>query len=181
MASIMRNHCRVLLVFAAAVMATAANADTVTESFAVTATIENGCVLGSDSSSSTDDLGTIDFGTLAATNTNVDVTSSDLAGSIILTCTPGMSVAISLDYGLGESASSSVRYLTLDDESLPYQLYQDSSRSTVWGLADDGLQLSISSFPETTTSYPVYARLIAVDSLPSAGVYVDTVTVIVAY
>lgn len=157
-----------------------AYADSVTDTFAVSATIETGCVFGSDGSSSLDDIGTIDFGTVASIGTAIDVTSSDLAGSIVLTCTPGITVSIGLDYGLGDG-SSSMRYLTSGSETLAYQLYQDSSRSTVWGTEDDGLDMSISSFPETTTSYPVYARLIAVDSLPSAGVYSDTVTVIVAY
>ena len=157
-----------------------ADADSVTETFAVSATIENGCVFGSDESSSLDDVGTIDFGNVSSTGTAIDVTSSDLAGSIVLTCTAGITVSIGLDYGLGDG-SSSMRYLTSGTETLAYQLYQDSSRSTVWGVEDDGLDMSISSFPETTTSYPVYARLIALDSLPSAGVYSDTVTVIVAY
>lgn len=173
------NYCRLLLGFFATTVLPA-NADSVTETFAVSATIETGCVFGSTGNSSLNDVGTIDFGTLATTGTAIDVVSSDLAGSIVLTCTPGITVSIGLDYGLA-NGSSSMRYLTSGSETLSYQLYQDSSRSTVWGLDDDGLQMSISSFPQTTTSYPVYARLIAVDSLPSAGVYSDTVTVIVAY
>lgn len=162
--------------------AVTARAGTVTDTFKVSATIEQGCVIGSDTSNSMTDVGTISFGSLAVTGTAIDITSSELSGSIVLTCTPGIAVTIGLGYGLGEGASSSVRYLSGGDgEKLAYQLYQDSSRSTVWGLADDGLQLSISSFPETTTSYPIYARLMAVESLPKAGLYSDTVTVIVAY
>lgn len=157
-------------------------ADTVTETFQVTATIESGCVFGSESddSDTVTDLGTIDFGTLSTTDTDVDISSSESAGSIVLTCTPGISLSIAIDYGLNDG-SSSARYLALDDDQLAYQLYQDSSRSTVWGSATDGLDMTISSFPESTTTYTVYARLMAVDSLPSSGVYTDTVTVTLSY
>lgn len=155
-------------------------ADTVSETFQVNATIEQGCVFGSGGDSTVTDLGTIDFGTLAAIDTVIDASSSASAGSIVLTCTPGMSLTISIDYGQN-NGSSSARYLALDDATLAYQLYQDAARATVWGSSAEGLAMIISSFPSTTTTYPVYARLHAVSSLPPAGIYSDTVTVTLSY
>ena len=163
-----------------ATAATPSHADTVTDTFQVSATVEDGCVFGSGGSSTVTDLGNIDFGTLSAPGSVIDVSSSESAGSIVLTCTPGMSVTISIDYGLN-GGSSSQRYLALDNESLAYQLYQDAARSQVWGSSADGLAKTVASFPETTTRYTVYARLNAVDSLPSAGIYTDTVVVTLSY
>ncbi len=56
------------------------------------------------------DLGTLSFGTLGNLASPVNVASSSGAGSIVLTCTPGMTVSVALDYGVN-GGSSSQRYL----------------------------------------------------------------------
>jgi len=43
------------------------------------------------------------------------------------------------------------------------------------------LAKTISNFPTTTQTYPVYARLFSATTLPEAGTYTDTVTVTLTY
>ncbi|MCW2482537.1 spore coat protein U domain-containing protein, partial [Candidatus Symbiopectobacterium sp. NZEC135] len=90
-------------------LANPVSAVTVNGSFDVTATLQNGCLFGVNSSSSSN-MGTLSFGSQSATATNVDVVSSAGSGSIVVTCTPGASVSIALDYG-ANGGSSAQRYL----------------------------------------------------------------------
>lgn len=155
-------------------------AETETKDFSVSATIENGCVFGDGSGSSITDFGTINFGMMSSISDDVDVVSSSGSGSIVVTCTPGVAATIALDYGVN-GGSSTARYMTnsAGTQTLGYQLYQDSVRSTVWGT--DSLAYSILSFTGTTQTYPVYARLFASGDMPTAGTYTDTVTVTLSY
>lgn len=155
-------------------------ADTVTDSFAVTATVTSGCVLGSSGAVNGVDFGTINFGSMVDISNHVDIASSSGAGSVIVTCTPGTSISLALDYGL-HNGSSSARYVSNGTTSLAYQLYRDSSHSQVWGTVADGLAYNIASFPSATQTYTVYARLFATATMPATGTYTDTVTVTLTY
>ncbi|WP_264651437.1 spore coat U domain-containing protein [Candidatus Symbiopectobacterium sp. NZEC151] len=160
-------------------LANPVSAVTVNGSFDVTATLQNGCLFGVNSSSSSN-MGTLSFGSQSATATNVDVVSSAGSGSIVVTCTPGASVSIALDYG-ANGGSSAQRYLknSTGTRTLPYQLYRDAARSQVWGTGT--LALTVSSFPSTTQTYTVYARYFGATPLPAAGQYTDSVTINVTY
>nr|WP_279432901.1 spore coat protein U domain-containing protein [Pseudomonas aeruginosa] len=139
-----------------------------------------GCAFGTAISNNAYDLGTLSFGTLGNLASPVNVASSSGAGSIVLTCTPGMTVSVALDYGVN-GGSSNQRYLkrVSGNETLAYQLYQDAAYSQVWG--NGALARTIANFPASTQTYTVYARLFAVGSLPSAGNYRDTVTVTLSF
>ncbi|KAF1069394.1 MAG: hypothetical protein GAK45_01110 [Pseudomonas citronellolis] len=169
-----------LLLLALPVGATRADVSPVSKAFQVSATVASGCAFGTTLSSSNYNLGNLNFGTLASLATPVSVASSAGSGSIVLTCTPGMTVSIALDYGTN-GASASQRYLRQGSgsETLAYQLYRDAAYSQVWGTG--ALALSVPSFPAATQTYTVYARLLASSSLPSAGTYTDTVTVTLTY
>lgn len=174
----LRAHLMIALMLGCARISLAATA---TDTFEVSATVQNGCAFGSQSTGTgVTDMGTLDFGTLASVGSAIDATSSAGAGSIVLTCTPGMTVAIALDYGRN-AGSASARHLASGDETLAYQLYKEASHGTVWGTQADGLAMSIANFPASTTTYTVYARLFAVQTLPSAGVYSDVVTITLSY
>lgn len=155
-------------------------AATTTSSFTVSSVITSGCALGASNTESVSDFGTLSFGSMSSISENVDVASSSGAGSIIVTCTPGIAVTVALDYGT-HNGSSARRYLenSATNTTLGYQLYQDASYSTVWGTGS--LAYSIDSFPATTQTYTVYGRLFAVSGLPAAGTYSDTVTVTLTY
>ncbi|BAQ42405.1 hypothetical protein PA257_5836 [Pseudomonas aeruginosa] len=152
----------------------------ISRAFQVEAVVANGCAFGTAISDNAYDLGTLSFGTLGNLASPVNVASSSGAGSIILTCTPGMTVSVALDYGVN-GGSSSQRYLkrVSGNETLAYQLYQDAAYSQVWG--NGALARTIANFPASTQTYTVYARLFAVGSLPSAGNYRDTVTVTLSF
>lgn len=162
-------------------LCSAADAGTAIQNFTVSATIVNGCAFGSSVTSPITNLGTINFGSLASVPSNLDMVSTTGAGSVVVTCTPGATPTISMDYGT-HGGSATQRYMvntTAATQTLAYQLYQDSARSKVWG--NGALAMTVSSFPATTQTYPVYARLFTVTTLPSAGTYTDTVTVTLTY
>lgn len=108
-----------------------AQASSTTDTFTVSAVITSGCALGTSTTSETTDLGTLSFGTMANLANHVDATSASGAGFIVVTCTPGTAVTISLDYGVN-GGSDTERYLSNGLELLGYQLYQDAAHSTVW-------------------------------------------------
>ncbi|MGS7196109.1 Csu type fimbrial protein [Pseudomonas aeruginosa] len=144
----------------------------ISRAFQVQAVVANGCAFGTAISDNAYDLGNL--------ASPVNVASSSGAGSIVLTCTPGMTVSVALDYGIN-GGSSNQRYLkrVSGNETLAYQLYQDAAYSQVWG--NGALARTIANFPASTQTYTVYARLFAVGSLPSAGNYRDTVTVTLSF
>jgi len=156
------------------------HADTATSSFTVTATISKGCAFGSTLTSPITNLGTIDFGSMSSIPSNLDVASTTGAGSVVITCTPGITVAIAMDYGI-HNGNATQRYMSnsAGTGTLAYQLYQDAGHSQVWGTGT--LAKTISNFPTTTQTYPVYARLFSATTLPEAGTYTDTVTVTLTY
>ncbi|BDH44114.1 spore coat protein U [Salmonella enterica subsp. enterica serovar Choleraesuis] len=148
---------------------------TVTSTFTISARINNGCQLGG-SGTGNGSFGALNFGTMVDLHNSRDVISTLGAGSIVLTCTPGTSVTIAMDGGQN-GGSSALRYLinSAGTRKIGYQLYQNASRSVVWGT---GAQvMSIASFPATTQTYTVYGRLPADGTSPPAGTYTDNVTV----
>lgn len=151
----------------------------ISRSFQVQAFVVNGCVFGS-SGNSVSDLGTIDFGTVTNLSLGQSASSTAGNGSIVLTCTPGMTLNVGLGSGLN-SVSTSERYLkhVSGTELLAYQLYRDAAHMTVWGTGAQAL--SIANFSVATQTYVVYARLLPRTGLPSAGEYRDTVVVELLY
>lgn len=161
-------------------MQSMADPSPVSRAFQVQAVVAKGCVFGTGASSSVSDLGTIDFGTVTDLSSGQNATSTAGSGSIILTCTPGISVSIALGSGLNGTGTTE-RYLKLvgGTELLAYQLYQDAGRLLVWG--SGSAAMTIGSFPLSTQTYTVFARLLNRSGLPSAGEYVDTVVVELVY
>lgn len=155
-----------------------AQASTTTDTFTVSAVITSGCALGTSTTGNTTNFGTLNFGTLPTLSDNVDITSSVGAGSIVVTCTPGMAITLSLDYGVN-GGSASQRYLANGSKLLGYQLYQDAARSKVWGSGSSAY--SVNAFPNSTQTYSLYGRLFSSSTLPATGTYTDTVTVTLAY
>lgn len=154
-------------------------ADTVTDQFLVSARIVGGCVLGSELNSNSPNLGNIDFGKMVDIPASIDVTSSLGAGSIVVTCTPGISVDIGLNYGL--NGNNQTRYLSNGNQKIAYQLYQDASKTLIWGTPTDNLSKKISTFPSSPQILNIYARLFPISTMPTIGEYTDTVTVTLTY
>ncbi|MBU1330755.1 MAG: spore coat U domain-containing protein [Gammaproteobacteria bacterium] len=178
---------RIWRVVAALSVMQAAHADTgvddltLSRSFELRATVVRGCLLGTGSAD-VSSFGTLNFGQFGSLPNDVQASSSEGAGTIVLHCTPGTAVTVALNAGMHSSDIAGGRYLGKGAERLRYQLYQDASNSTVWGTAGvGGNALSIIFGAAGIQRYPVYARLFNADPMPSAGIYSDTVTVTISY
>nr|WP_276583968.1 spore coat U domain-containing protein [Pseudomonas sp. RIT-PI-AD] len=162
---------------------TGTNELSLAQSFQLRAAVVAGCLLGSGASDTTT-FGTLSFGQFSSLPSDVSLSSTLGSGSIVMQCTPGLAVSIALNAGLNASGSiAGGRYLAKGSERLRYQLFQDAAYSTVWGDNSNGGTSMSLTFPASggTLAYPVYARLFAVATMPSAGLYSDTVTVTISY
>lgn len=131
----------------------------------VTITIENACEISTAPTP-------LDFGTHGVLSANVDSTST-----IYVTCTTGASYDIGLNGG--GSGDIAARVMTLGAEDVGYQLYQDTTRTTVWGNTVDTDTVA-STGTGTEQQFTVYGR-VPPQATPTAGTYTDTVLVTVTY
>jgi spore coat protein U-like protein len=145
--------------------APAAQAATATGSFNVQVIIQETCIVTSPSST------TLDFGTQTLLNTNVDAQTN-----IGVQCTSGTDYDVSLDNGLNTSRrmrqGATANYIN-------YQLYTNSTRTTIWPTA-----AGTAPYPNiangSAQTITVYGR-IPVQTTPPAGTYTDTVAITVTY
>ena len=156
-------------------------AGTLTGQVGIQVVISDGCTVGNnDSSGTTNDWGSINFGTYADLANIIDgsVLGSDGSSSVTVTCTSGLSPTLTLDGGL--NGSSTLRNMTSGTTLIPYRLYSDSSRSTE--IAVNG-SVSLSA-DGTAQNVPIYGRILPSDqstTAPASGTYVDTVTATLAW
>jgi spore coat protein U-like protein len=111
--------------------------------------------------------------------------NNDAAATITSTCTHGGSAKITMGVGSSEAATGSspgnpLRHLhnSTDSSKLPYFLYQELARTTVWGnSADTGVAFTATTGVNTST---VYGRIPAGEAA-SVGSYADSVSVTLTY
>lgn len=145
-------------------------------------TIGAGCTVGNgDTSSDTNDWGTLDFGEYADLSSVIDgeVLGSNNSSAVTITCSDGLTPSLTLDGGL--NGAGSLRNLAAGDTLIPYRLYSDSARSSEITL--DG---SVNLIGDgSTQSLPVYGRVLPSDQTatpaPAAGSYTDTVVATIAW
>jgi spore coat protein U-like protein len=145
------------------------NAATATANLGVSATVTNNCTISTVA---------LAFGSydpvVANASTNLDGT-----GTVVVACTKGSTATIGL--GLGSNASASVRRMTDGSSNyLTYELYQDTSRSTVWGNAGAGLLSPVAAPSKAARNFTVYGRVTSNQDVP-AGSYNDTVVATVNF
>ena len=140
-----------------------ANAAT-TANLGVKIVIEEGCTIETPAE--------LDFGTSGLLASNIDASSS-----LSVTCTNTTDYKVSLGTGNGTGATESSRKMSNGSETVSYGLYQDASRSQVWGSGSNEYSGIGNGQAQTI---PVYGRVPSQDT-PSAGTYTDTVTVAVSY
>jgi spore coat protein U-like protein len=159
----MTKHIAKLLLagVAASVMAAAAHAATATSQFNAQITIQADCQVLSPN--------TLDFGTHGLLNSNIDATVD-----FTVQCTNGVSYTIAMDDGA--NASGSTNRMKNGTEYVNYEIYQDASRSTVW----DATSTVSGTGNGNQQTYTVYGR-VPPQTTPSAGTYIDTVTITVSY
>lgn len=141
-------------------------AQTATTTFAVSATVLTTCLVAATP---------LAFGNYdPSSESNLDATNT-----VTVTCTTGTAYDIGLDTGTGTGATVTTRKMTFGTDTLDYTLYQDSSRTTVWGntVGTDTVDATAGLLP---TAHTVYGRVASGQNVP-AGAYADTITVTVTY
>lgn len=152
---------RLALVSAAlAVTASSARAQTATATIAVTATVVPSCTIAG---------APVAFGNYDPVVTNA-AAALNASGTVTVTCTRGTTYSVGLGAGNSTSGSRAMRHATLTDE-LPYQLYQDAARTTVW---TDAAMISGTATSTAAVSYPVYGSIPSGQDVPT-GDYADAV------
>lgn len=156
-----------------------ANAATATGTLTVRATVTNSCVLNTSATGTTTNA-VLDFGTLSSIASNVDADTTTTGGTpITVLCNNTVPWALSFDGG--QNVLSTQRRMiggATTTEYIPYNLFSDTGRSTAIGIATTAYSGTGAGNVQTVN---VYGRIPAGTTLPSAGSYVDTVTVTVTY
>lgn len=172
----MKKTIKMALAAGAMVMAGASMAETDTADLAVSATVVNTCAIGP---------GTLAFGSAlsaavnaatgaAGTTANVD---ADSGASISIICTNGASAAIT--GGAGANAAGSVRKMLSGSDLLPYELYTDSGRTTVFNATNS---IPYTGTGAATTTTAIYGRILGTDlAAAKKGSYADTVAMTITY
>jgi spore coat protein U-like protein len=150
-----------------------AHAGTATSNLSVTATVAANCTI--------DASGTVAFGTYDPIVANA-AADLDNTGSIDTVCTNGSTPKITLGQGAnadtGSTADIPLRRMTDGTNFLSYQLYSESTRTTIWGdTAATGLQVTGTG---ATVNTPVYGRVTQGQNVP-AGSYTDTVVATITF
>jgi spore coat protein U-like protein len=143
-----------------------AQSQTVSTTFRVQARVEAVCAVTAAD---------LDFGTYSSQN------ASPTAGTTLLraTCTPGTTYNIGLNAGASSGATVNQRRMASGTNSLNYQLYSDSSHTTIWGNTT-GTDTVTGSGTGLEQPHTVYGRIPATQNVP-AGNYADTITVTIFY
>lgn len=110
---------------------------------------------------------------------------TDATGLLVITCTEGAFYDIALDAGThpGAPGDASMRRMTRTerDRSLPYALFVDSARVTLWGNPFTTTYRFVTHVGNgTARDHPVYGRIDA-GQFVSAGLYADTVIATLTY
>jgi len=157
----------------------AAHAATATGTLTVKATITNSCVLNTSATGTTANA-VLDFGTLSSLASNVDADTTTTGGTAIkVLC--NNTVPWTLAFDAGKNAQTTQRRMiggATSNEYIPYNLFSDTNRATAIGIATTAYSGTGTGAPQAIN---VYGRIPAGSTLPSAGSYVDTVTVTVTY
>jgi spore coat protein U-like protein len=143
-----------------------AQSQTVSTTFRVQARVEAVCeVTASD----------LNFGTYTAQ------AGTPLQGTTLLraTCTPGSTYNVGLNEGTSAGATVNQRKMASGANSLNYQLYSDSARSTIWGNTT-GTDTVTGVGTGLAVDHTVYGAVPAAQAVP-AGDYADTITVRIYY
>jgi len=153
-----------------------AKADSKQATLDVSANVVTACEAGSGMSESGEtDFGTLDFGTQYFLSKGIEVVGQPNGGAIRVKCANGISFTVLLDGG--QSGNTASRYLINEQgNKVSYNLYTDSSHSTVW---DDITGLTVAGNGQEMW-LAVYG-VIPAQPTPSAGIYTDTIKVTIQW
>ncbi|ODS52699.1 MAG: hypothetical protein ABS36_16815 [Acidobacteria bacterium SCN 69-37] len=149
------------------------------QSFAVSAELVAGCVVGGTHQTSSLAFGTLDFGVQSATDaTPAHATAAGVPfGGLDLQCTPGLALTVAVD--AGRHASSGTRRLsTVNGDTVPYVLYADAGRQQP--ISIDG-RVDVTIPAGGVLDLPIHAVAYPAGAGQPAGVYGDTLAVTVSW
>lgn len=160
----MNRSARVALIFGGLVfgLAAPAFAQTATTTLAVSASVAKNCSISTTA---------VAFGSYDPVVANA-TTPLDASGSVVVTCTKGAGTRI--DLGLGGNASGSTRRMQGGTDFLTYELYSDSTHTTVWGSGVGAGQTIATAPNKNPRTFTVYGRVAAGQDVGAAS-YADTV------
>ena len=157
-----------------------AHAET-SRTFQVSAAIQAGCaVVGFGTSGNAGHVGTLNFGTDSSLSTATHTADISATQSIILRCTPGVSLRMAIDGG--QHVASGARYLQLGANTaarLGYTLCADAGCNTPLGISQQ-VGITVTSANMNDVRLPVFGRLILPGNRPP-GIYSDIVTVTLTF
>lgn len=109
----------------------------------------------------------------------IDASHLDAQTTLSVTCTSGTGYHVAMSLGDGSGASMATRYMTYNSDQLSYTLYQNSQRTTLWGVPGGANRLAGTGdgMPDTID---VFGRIQMQQAVP-AGHYTDTITVTVQW
>jgi spore coat protein U-like protein len=144
-------------------LTSSAKAATASANLGVSATVTNNCTISTTA---------LAFGPYDPVVANAS-TNLDGSGTVTVACTKGHSATIGL--GLGSNAAGSVRRMKdAGTNFLTYELYNESTRTTVWTDAGGGLLGTGVAPSKAPRPFTVYGRVPSNQDIP-AGNYSDTV------
>lgn len=148
---------------------TTAFSQTQTGDMAISMTVAAECTIATEA---------LAFGTVGIIDTNIDAEAN-----LTVQCTSGSAYQISLDDGLGVGATTAARLLTntaTSDDVATYSLYQDASRTTVWGSTAGTNTVDSDAATGADEVITVYGRVDAGQNV-ATGTYQDTVVATITY
>lgn len=141
-------------------------AGSTSKSITVTATVPANCNFAGGAV-------TLAFGSYDPTGANASSGSDlDQATTFDLRCTKGTSATIAINNGL--NASGTTRQMSNSGVFLTYELYNDTSRTTIWNDTNTVTYNALSASPAT---FSIYGRVPKGQDAVSTGNYSDTVVV----
>jgi spore coat protein U-like protein len=143
-------------------MAAPAFAQTATGTLGMSATVAKNCSITTTA---------VAFGSYDPVVANA-TTPLDGSGTVVVTCTKGAGTRI--DLGLGANASGSVRRMSGGTDFLTYELYQNTTRTTIWGSGAAAGQTIGAAPSKAGRTFTVYGRVAAGQDVAAAS-YNDAV------
>lgn len=137
------------------------------DSFAVTAEVIDACNLTAND---------LDFGNYSS----ISGSPLDATSTIDVTCTNGTAYTVLLDDGTTLGGDFTARLMTDSTNTLEYNLYTTSGRTTVWGDSTGATATVGNTGDGTQQSLTVYGRIPASQNVP-VGSYSDSVTATVSF
>ncbi|WWO98923.1 MAG: spore coat U domain-containing protein [Candidatus Dasytiphilus stammeri] len=129
-------------------------------------------------------LKAINFGSITSLEQPIDTILGYDLGSIVLKCTPGVTVNLALDSGInviGNISQGRLLKKKSGSKTLRYQLFQDAGHSIIWGNDINGGSSKSVMTTIMVNKYYIYARLFNSSIWPESGQYEDIVTMTITY